>query len=157
LYQVFIKIVNPIDVRDMGVTAVPIGDILDRLKTEYNIDKYDACPRLKEYEVGGQAAVNAFLQTPNAFWQFIRHTSPQLLTYLRDKTFFDGVIMYENNLQDIVNGEPNVTGSYVVFHDNQMKWASADYYNNLVHDSRFEKGGEINDLKRSLNNIDFAF
>ena len=157
LYQVFIKIVNPIDVRDMGVTPVPIADILDRLKTEYNIDKYDACPRLKEYEVGGQAAVNAFLQTPNAFWQFIRHTSPQLLTYLRDKTFFDGVIMYENNIQDIVNGEPNVTGSYVVFNDNQMKWASADYYNNLVHDSRFEKGGEINDLKRSLNNIDFAF
>ena len=65
--------------------------------------------------------------------------------------------MYENNIQDIVNGEPNVTGSYVVFNDNQMKWASADYYNNLVHDSRFEKGGEINDLKRSLNNIDFAF
>lgn len=157
LYQVFIKLVNPIDVRNMGIDAVPISQILDRLKTQYNIDKYDACPRLKEYEVGGQTAVDAFLQTPNAFWQFVRHTSPQLLTYLRDKTYFDGVMMYESNIQDIVNGEPNVTGSYVAFRSNQMKWASADYYNNLVHDARFEKGGEIEELNRSLNNIDFAF
>ena len=157
LYQVFVKMVNPIDVRDMGINKVPIRDILDRLKTEYNIDKYDACPRIKEYEIGGQEAVDRFLDTTMSFWQFIRHLSPQLLTYLRDKTFYDGVMMFEDNIQDIVNGEPNVTGSFVVFRRSQVKWASANHFNNMVEDSRFEKGGRIDDLNHSLDNIDFAF
>jgi hypothetical protein len=157
LYQVFVKMVNPIDVRDMGINKVPIRDILDRLKTEYNIDKYDACPRIKEYEIGGQEAVDRFLNTTMSFWQFIRHLSPQLLTYLRDKTFYDGVMMFEDNIQDIVNGEPNVTGSFVVFRRSQVKWASANHFNNMVEDSRFEKGGRIDDLNHSLDNIDFAF
>lgn len=157
LYQVFVKMVNPIDVRDMGINKVPIRDILDRLKTEYNIDKYDACPRIKEYEIGGQEAVDRFLDTTMSFWQFIRHLSPQLLTYLRDKTFYDGVMMFEDNIQDIVNGEPNVTGSFVVFRRSQVKWASANHFSNIVEDSRFEKGGRIDDLNHSLDNIDFAF
>jgi hypothetical protein len=65
----------------------------------------------------------------------------------RDKTPYDGIIMYEDNPQDILpSGEPNSTLDFVVFNNNQIK--SADTRNNTFlldsPDFRFEKGGLIN-------------
>ena len=158
LYQVFLDIKNPIDVRIFGTKQRPLREYLDYLQVNYKIDYYDAYPKIKQYEAGGQQAVDELLDTPLRFWEFIRHWNVDFLTFLRDMTFYDGIIMYENNPSDQINGQDNVTGSYVVFKNDQIKWASANHFIGKVNDARFALGGRIEqDNQRSLlKNMDFV-
>jgi hypothetical protein len=158
LYQVFVDIKNPIDVRIFGTEQRPLREYLDYLQVNYQIDYYDAYPKIKEYEAGGQQAVDELLDTPLRFWEFIRHWNSDFLIYLRDMTFFDGIIMYENNPSDQVNGQDNVTGSYVVFKNDQIKWATANHFIGKVNDARFALGGRIEEDNQRflLKNMDFV-
>ena len=163
LYQVFVDIKNPLDLRSFGYDNYPIRTYLEYLRDTYNIAFEEGTPIYKQYEAGGDDILNQFLDTPVPFWSFIRHINQDLLTYLRDNTFYDGIIMYEHNPSDLINGEPNVTGSYVVFRSEQIKWASASHYNAYVKDSRFRLGGitentdEITNAVQRLNELDFGF
>jgi hypothetical protein len=149
--------------RSFGYDNYPIRTYLEYLRDTYNIAFEEGTPIYKQYEAGGDDILNQFLDTPVPFWSFIRHINQDLLTYLRDNTFYDGIIMYEHNPSDLINGEPNVTGSYVVFRSEQIKWASASHYNAYVKDSRFRLGGitentdEITNAVQRLNELDFGF
>lgn len=158
LYQVFLNIKNPVDMRIFGAEQRPLREYLDYMKDNYKIDYYDAYPKIKDYEAGGQDAVDGLLDTPLRFWEFIRHWNVDFLTYLRDKTFYDGIIMYENNPSDQVNGQDNVTASYVVFRNDQIRWASANHFNGKVNDARFALGGKIEQRSQRdlLKNMDFV-
>jgi hypothetical protein len=75
-------------------------------------------------------------------WQILRG-NPKMLTEIKEKTNYDGFIIFENNPQDIVNGEENITKDFIAYENNQYK--SADGRNTTffmdVEDFRFEKGG----------------
>jgi len=143
MYQVFIDIKNPIDVMFMGLKEFTIREIMEHLRDTYDLPLEQILPRYKQYEAGGQDALEQYLNAPMKFWQFIRHHNPNLINYLRDNTFYDGIMMYEDNLQDIVNGQPNTTGSYMVFRQSQIKWATAEHFNTQVNNAGFAKGGML--------------
>lgn len=158
LYQVFLNIKNPIDMRIFGAEQRPLREYLEYMKDNYKIDYEDAYPKIKQYQAGGQEAVDGLLDTPLRFWEFIRHWNADFLTYLRDKTFYDGIIMYENNPSDQINGQDNVTASYVVFRNDQIRWASANHFIGKVNDARFALGGKIEQRSQRdlLKNMDFV-
>ena len=73
-----------------------------------------------------------------------------LLNYIKNETFFDGIIMVENNPQDIVNGEENFTDSYMIFDNENIKVSNASFFNTIMplkeyafNDFRFKKGGML--------------
>jgi len=70
-----------------------------------------------------------------------------MLKEIKQKTNYDGFIIYENNPQDIVGGQENTTKDFITYENNQIK--SADGRNETffieVDDFRFEKGGLINE------------
>lgn len=159
LYQVFIDMKNPIDMRMFGVEQHPIRTYLDYLQENYLVSHEQADPRIAKFGKSDPVNTEEYLNFSCRFWEYIRHHNVELLTYLRDFTFIDGIIMYENNPQDIIDGQQNVTGSYVVFRTEQIKWASAGHFNVLVKDARFEKGGKIQEAASDmdvLNSIDFV-
>jgi hypothetical protein len=143
MYQVFIDIKNPIDVMFMGIKEFTIREIMEHLRDTYDLPLEQILPRYKQYEAGGEDVLEQYLNAPMKFWQFIRHHNPNLINYLRDNTFYDGIMMYEDNLQDIVNGQPNTTGSYMVFRQSQIKWATAEHFNTQVNNAGFAKGGML--------------
>lgn len=160
LYQVFVDMKNPIDMRSFGVDAYPIRNYLQFIEENYLITPEQADARVAQFAKTDPANTEQYLDHPCRFWEYIRHINTDLLTYLRDNTFIDGIMMFENNPSDIVDGKENVTGSYVVFRTEQIKWASANHFNLLVKDARFEKGGKIDQSRKDediLNSIDFGF
>lgn len=160
LYQVFVDMKNPIDMRSFGVDLYPIRNYLQFIEENYLITPEQADARVAQFAKTNPENTEQYLDHPCRFWEYIRHINTDLLTYLRDNTFIDGIMMFENNPSDIVDGKENVTGSYVVFRTEQIKWASANHFNLLVKDARFEKGGKIDQSRKDediLNSIDFGF
>jgi hypothetical protein len=174
LYQVFVNMKNPLDMRTFGYTDHSVREYLEYMRDTYNIPFIKGTPMLLQYQKAGQQAVEQFMEHRLPFWSFIRHVNQGLLTYLRDESLYDGIIMYEHNPSDLINGQPNVTNSYVIFRTEQVKWASANHYNAAVKDSRFQKGGVTIDKKKKrvktkyaksaeqqaiklLNDLDFVF
>jgi len=156
MYQVFLDIKNPIDVMAFGIDAVPLRNIGDVLMNEYNIPREIALPNYDRYASAGIDQLNAFLDTPMQFWVYIRKFNTALLNYMREKTFYDGILMYEDNPQDIINGEKNVTGSYMVLRQEQIKWASAEHFNTQVENAGFAKGGILKEVSNKFNDDFFV-
>jgi hypothetical protein len=153
MYECFISIKNPIDLRQYGLDSVRMGDILEYLQQTYGLNPTDIVPELKtvtpeQYEI----VMNVTLKA----WQFVRRGVP-FLNFAKANTFYDGILMFEDNPQDIVNGEPNSTGSYVVFREGQIKWAGASFFNSIISDNRFAKGGKVKSLTDKYNDMDFVF
>jgi hypothetical protein len=153
MYECFISIKNPIDLRQYGLDSVRMGDILEYLQQTYGLNPKDIVPELKtvtpeQYEI----VMNVTLKA----WQFVRRGVP-FLNFAKANTFYDGILMFEDNPQDIVNGEPNSTGSYVVFREGQIKWAGASFFNSIISDNRFAKGGKVKSLTDKYNDMDFVF
>ena len=153
MYECFISIKNPIDLRQYGLDSVRMGDILEYLQQTYGLNPTDIVPELKtvtpeQYEI----VMNVTLKA----WQFVRRGVP-FLNFVKANTFYDGILMFEDNPQDIVNGEPNSTGSYVVFREGQIKWAGASFFNSIISDNRFAKGGKVKSLTDKYNDMDFVF
>jgi hypothetical protein len=153
MYECFINIKNPIDMRQYGLDSQRMGDILTYLQQTYGLNPTDIIPELKrvtpeQYET----VMNVTLKA----WQFVRRGIP-FLNFVKENTFYDGILMFEDNPQDIVNGEPNTTGSYVVFREGQIKWAGASFFNSIISDNRFAKGGKVKSLSAKYNEMDFVF
>ena len=153
MYECFISMKNPIDMRQYALDNHRMGDILNYLKQSYGLNPKDIVPELKnitpeQYET----VMNVNLKA----WQFVRRGVP-FLNYVKENTFYDGILMFEDNPQDIVNGEPNTTGSYVVFREGQIKWAGASFFNTIISDNRFAKGGKVKSLTNKYNSMDFVF
>lgn len=160
LYQVFVDMKSPIDMRSFGVDQYPIRNYLEYIENNYLISPEQIDGRIAQFKISDPENTERYLDHPCRFWEYIRHINTEILTFLRDKTFFDGILMFENNPSDQVDGKDNVTGSYVVFRKEQIKWASANHFNTLVDDARFEKGGKLQDKQTELdllNSVDFAF
>ena len=139
LYEVFLSIKNPIDFRMFGLNEVSMRDILAHLQNEYGLNSADYLPVLAKLD---KTALERALDLKLKIWQFVRKTSG-FIKYLKDETFFDGILMFEDNPDDMVGGVPNVTGSYVAFFTSQIKWATANFFNPAIEDNRFKFGGAV--------------
>lgn len=153
MYECFIQIKNPIDMRQYGLDNQKMGDILMYLEQTYNLKPSDIVPQLANLPPEQfQQVMDVNLKA----WQFVRRGEP-FLRYIKDKTFYDGILMFEDNPQDVINGEVNTTGSYVVFREGQIKWAGASFFNSVISDNRFAKGGRIKSLRNKYKDLDFVF
>jgi hypothetical protein len=139
LYEVFLSIKNPIDFRMFGLNEVSMRDILAHLQNECGLNSADYLPVLAKLD---KTALERALDLKLKIWQFVRKTSG-FIKYLKDETFFDGILMFEDNPDDKVGGVPNVTGSYVAFFTSQIKWATANFFNPAIEDNRFKFGGTV--------------
>jgi len=139
LYEVFLSIKNPIDFRMFGLNEVSMRDIFAHLQNEYGLNSADYLPVLAKLD---KTALERALDLKLKIWQFVRKTSG-FIKYLKDETFFDGILMFEDNPDDMVGGVPNVTGSYVAFFTSQIKWATANFFNPAIEDNRFKFGGAV--------------
>lgn len=161
MYECFINIKNPIDMRQYGLDNYRMGEILTYLEETYGLKPADIVPELKNLnEEQYEQVMNVNLKA----WQFVRRGIP-FLNFVKENTFYDGILMFEDNGQDIitttVDGEsvevPNTTGSFVVFREGQIKWAGATYFNSIISDNRFAKGGKIKSLAKKYKEMDFVF
>jgi hypothetical protein len=130
VYEFYAMVMNPLDFESLGLGEITPIEFKRLISSLYG---YDITTRLVAED------------RPQKLWMIIR-SNPLMLKELRDKTPYDGIIMYEDNPQDILpSGEPNSTLDFVVFQNNQIK--SADNRNQTFlldsPDFRFEKGGLI--------------
>lgn len=161
MYECFINIKNPIDLRQYGLENHKMGDILYYLEQTYNLNPRDIVPELNRLN---PEQFDQVMEVNMKAWQFVRRGLP-FLNYVKENTFYDGILMFEDNPQDIitttVEGEqvqvPNTTGSFVVFREGQIKWAGATYFNSIISDNRFAKGGKIKSLAKKYKEMDFVF
>jgi hypothetical protein len=153
MYEVFVNMKNPIDLRRYGLQEVPMNEILNVLSDEYGLNSLDIVPSLRGLS---QEKLDQIMNMKMKIWQFVRRGVP-FLEFVKGNTQYDGILMFEDNPDDLVNGEINTTGSFVVFYPHQIKWANAIEFNSKVQDSRFEKGGKIENLKAKYNDLDFVF
>ena len=161
MYECFINIKNPIDLRQYGLENHKMGDILNYLEEKYNLNPRDIVPELNRLN---PEQFDQVMEVNMKAWQFVRRGVP-FLNYVKENTFYDGILMFEDNPQDIitttVDGEqvqvPNTTGSFVVFREGQIKWAGATYFNSIISDNRFAKGGKIKSLAKKYKEMDFVF
>lgn len=153
VYEFFVDIKNPIDLSPIGLTELTAEDLKEVIKAQYN------------YEIQSPIAGEG-TGDKTKLWRLIRG-SEQMLEELKANTYFDGLIMYEDNLQDLtasgydtgllgfspnsyelvqqVAGTPigNFTLDFVTFTNFQIKAAdgrNTTFFNN-VEDFRFAKGG----------------
>jgi hypothetical protein len=161
MYECFINIKNPIDLRQYGLENHKMGDILNYLEEKYDLNPRDIVPELNRLN---PEQFDQVMEVNMKAWQFVRRGVP-FLNYVKENTFYDGILMFEDNPQDIitttVDGEqvqvPNTTGSFVVFREGQIKWAGATYFNSIISDNRFAKGGKIKSLAKKYKEMDFVF
>jgi hypothetical protein len=139
IYEVFISMKNPINLQSFGLETIPMGEIFDFLEKNYQVDRFKIFPQLATIKNDPDKYSRA-LGVNLKIWQFVRK-STGFIKYLKEETFYDGILMFEDNPQDLVFGEPNTTGSFVVFFTSQIKWASAKFFNPAIEDNRFEYGG----------------
>lgn len=130
VYEFYTRILNPLDFEKLGLAEITPIEFKRLVSVLYG---YDITTRLIAED------------RPQKLWMIVR-SNPLMLKELRDKTPYDGIIMYEDNPQDILpSGETNSTLDFVVFNNNQIK--SADTRNNTFlldsPDFRFERGGLI--------------
>lgn len=131
VFEFYTRVLNPLDFEKLGLGEITPKEFKRLVSVLYG---YDITTKLVAED------------RPQKLWMIVR-SNPLMLKELRDKTPYDGIIMYEDNPQDILpSGEPNSTLDFVVFNNNQIK--SADNRNTTFlldsPDFRFEKGGLIN-------------
>jgi len=131
LYEFFVKVVNPIDLSKVGLDDITPEVFKVIISSLYG------------YEIQTPLVGTS---RPMKMWMILR-TNPQMLRELRDNTNFDGLILYENNPQDLLpNGEENTTLDFTTFNNTQQKAADGrnTTFFNEVEDVRFAKGGVTN-------------
>jgi len=153
VYEFFLDIKNPIDLSPIGLTELTAEDLKEVIKAQYN---YEIQSPIASQGTGDKIKL----------WRLIRG-SEQMLEELKANTYFDGLIMYEDNLQDLtasgydtgllgfspnsyeivqqIQGTPegNFTLDFVTFTNFQIKAADGrnTTFFNKVEDFRFAKGG----------------
>ena len=134
MYQVFLRVENPIDISAYGIEKVTYEDFITFIELKYNL----VLPENK--------ALKALSDRENGIWawRYLRFAT-DWLKFIKDKNYYDGIVYYENNPSDVVNGKENVTKAWLVFNANQIK--SADIRNttySLESDNiKMQKGGNL--------------
>ena len=137
IYRCFLDIKNPIDFSRFGVEKRPVRDYLNFLKINYNIGDFDFWSNVgKGNPVKQDTLVYA--------WQIIRLWQ-SFTNYVKVFTIHDGYIFYEYIPDSNKNGIEDASLSFCAFESNQIKFTNAVEFNSLSKDSRFKKGGMIND------------
>jgi hypothetical protein len=159
VYEFFLDIKNPIDLSPIGLTLITAEEFKEVIRAMYN------------YEIQSPIITEG---TGRALklWQIVRN-SVDMLQELKANTYFDGIIMYEDNPQDSATGydsgllgfspnsydivqnvqgdiNGNFTLDYVTFSNFQIKAADGrnrTFFNN-VEDFRFGKGGITKTVKK---------
>lgn len=153
VYEFFLDIKNPIDLSPIGLTELTAEDFKEVIKAQYNYT-------IQSPIVSEGTGVKLKL------WNLIRGSS-DMLQELKTNTYFDGIIMYEDNPSDSTslgyesnllgfspnsyeivqkvagNAQGNFTLDYVTFTNFQIKAADGrnKTFFNKVEDFRFAKGG----------------
>jgi hypothetical protein len=144
IYSFFLRMINPIDLREFGYESGLASGWIEIFARILDVE-----PRLIYPNFASQDDLDQFLNANIPLWAMLRNNI-NLLTYIKKETFFDGIIMVENNPQDIVNGEENFTDSYMIFENENIKVSNASFFNTILtlkdyafNDFRFKKGGML--------------
>ena len=137
IYRCFLDIKNPIDFSRFGVEKRPVKDFLNYLKINYNIGEFDFWSNVQKGNILKQ-------DTLVYAWQIIRLWQ-SFTNYVKTFTIHDGYIFYEYIPDSNKNGIDDASLSFCAFESNQIKFTNAVEFNALSKDSRYMKGGKLND------------
>ena len=144
IYSFFLRMINPIDLREFGYESGLASGWIEIFARILDVE-----PSLIYPNFASQDDLDQFLNANIPLWAMLRNNI-NLLNYIKNETFFDGIIMVENNPQDIVNGEENFTDSYMIFENENIKVSNASFFNTILtlkeyafNDFRFKKGGML--------------
>lgn len=133
LFQCYLKVLHPIDLRVFGVEKVKYEELVGYVELKYGFKLIENKPiKAASDAQGGLWA-----------WQYLRGGVDWLKQIIKDGRF-DGLTFYENNPDDVVSGRENVTPAWMVFKPAQIKEAMGNLtFSAYSNDIRFKKGGEI--------------
>lgn len=144
IYSFFLRMINPIDLREFGYQDGLVSGWIDVFAKILNVEPTTIYPNFQS-----QDDLNNFLNANVPLWAMLRNNI-NLLNYIKNQTFFDGIIMVENNPADVINGEENFTDSYMIFENENVKLSNASFFNTTqsiergsFDDFRFKKGGML--------------
>lgn len=144
IYSFFLRMINPIDLREFGYQDGLVSGWIDVFAKILNVEPTTIYPNFQS-----QDDLNNFLNANVPLWAMLRNNI-NLLNYIKNQTFFDGIIMVENNPADVINGEENFTDSYMIFENENVKLSNASFFNTTLSiergsfdDFRFKKGGML--------------
>lgn len=142
IYSFFLRMINPIDLREFGYEDGKGSGWIEIFARILDVEPNVIYPNFQT-----QQELDAFLDAEIPLWAMLRNNI-NLLEYIKKNTLFDGIIMVENNPQDIVNGEENFTDSYMIFENENIKTSNASLFNTITtmsesafDDFRFKRGG----------------
>ena len=134
LFQVYLKVTNPIDFTEFGVDLIKYDDFVNYIELKYG------------YKLSENKALKAASDLSGGLigWQYIRN-GIDWLNQIKNDGVFDGFMYYENNPNDLLpDGSENITKAWLVFRPEQIKAAYGNFTNSLAaSDIRFEKGGVL--------------
>jgi hypothetical protein len=134
LYQCYLRILNPLDLRLFKTDLVTYEDFVAYIELRYG------------YKLPENKMMKAQSDASNGIWawRYLRF-APNWLNTIKSSGIFDGIAFYENNPQDILsNGEENITPAWIVFNSNQIKSVYGNQtYSIDSNDIRFKKGGQL--------------
>jgi len=133
MYECYLRVLNPMDLRFFGTDLVKYEYLVDYLELQYGY----TMPENKMLKIASDQKGGLWL------WVYLR-SSPEWLLKIKNDKMFDGIMFYENNPEEIIDGKENVTPAWLVFNSNQIKYAKGNLTYSLSSDDfRFKKGGEI--------------
>jgi hypothetical protein len=134
LYQCYLCILNPLDLRMFKTDKVTYSDFMAYIELRYGY-KLPENPMMKAMS-DAEGGVWA--------WRYLRF-APNWLNFIKNSKVFDGIAFYENNPQDLLpDGSENTTPAWIVFNSNQIKSAYGNQtYSTESDDIRFKKGGKL--------------
>ena len=133
IYEVYLKVANPIDLRLFGVDKVKYDEFVGYIELKYG------------YALSESKMLRAISERENGVWawQYLRQ-SPTWLKEISNNSPFDGIRFFENNISHQVNGKDAVTPAVMVFKENQIKSAKGNLtFSSFSKDIRFDEGGKI--------------
>lgn len=143
LYSCFLRILNPMDLSNFGVSKVKYEDFLMYIKLKYGYTLTENLYLKMESDMKGGCYI----------WTYFRF-GPDWIRQIIEDGKFDGIHFVENNPQEILpDGTENFTPAWMVFKNNQIKSAFGNIlFDRNSEDFRFEHGGPIDQEK-----IDYKF
>jgi|688.fasta_scaffold15615_23 hypothetical protein len=134
LYQCYVRITNPIDLRIFKTDLVKYDEFVGYIELMYGYK----LPENKMLKASSDSRGGMWA------WSYLRGGVDWLNFIIKDGKF-DGIAFYENNTQDLdSNGKDKVTPAWMVFEPNQIKLAKNNSIYSLQSDDiRMKKGGKL--------------